>query len=221
MFQRDHFMRQIQQLTQALAQILVKKRNEEYDEALADIQAAGQLFLGIDLGAAQTITYEEFIKRLYEADLLDAERGAIAAELLRQQGELFGLHGDDERAVSSNHLALQLYLQVYHQGGHHQSPDTAGRIEALVAEVDWHDALQDTQKLLFRYYDHQGYFDKAEDVLFVLAEDLPEGGFYEAGVAFFQRLWQKTPRELEAGGLPFHEVGQGLRAFKRKLGRLA
>lgn len=214
-------MRQIQQATEALARVLLRKRNQEYDEALAEIQTSGQLFVGLDLGDPRRLTFDELMTPLRAGGDPDAERAGIVAELMRQQGELYALKGFSERAAQSNLLALALYLHVYLQGSRHRSPDTLGRIEALLAEVDWRDATPEAQRLLFRYFADVGQYGQAEDVLFVLADEAPDDTLYEEGVAFFRRLWKKPPQALEAGGLPFHEVGEGLRAFGRKLGRIS
>jgi hypothetical protein len=218
LFERDHIVRQIQQATAALARVLLRKRNGEYDEALAEIRESGQVFTGLDLHDPQHLTFDELMAPLQAGGEPDAERAGIVAELLRQQGELYALKGLPERAARSNHLALALFLDVYQRGSRHRSPDTLGRIDALLGEIDWRDATPGAQRRLFRYLADTGRFGQAEDVLFVLADEEPNQALYEEGVAFFRRLWEKPRPALEAGGLPFHEVGEGLRAFNRKLG---
>lgn len=216
MLQRDHIMRQIQRFTEVMAQVLLRKQNRQYDEAHAEIQRAGELFLGFDPRAAMRYDYPGLVASLYTGTALDAERGALAAELFRQQGDLFALEDLPDNAAQSHHLALRLYLEVYTRDAYFRSPDTIARIDALLAVVDWHDADPDALDLLAAFYEQTGRFAQAEDVLFALADHAPTDARYAEGSAFFQRLRGKPHDVLATGGLPFHEVGEGLRAFKRK-----
>jgi hypothetical protein len=69
--------------------------------------------------------------------------------------------------------------------------------------------------LLWRFYEQNGDFARAENVLFELLE---EYGVTETviphGVAFYERLLARSDFELSSGGLPRDEVEAGLRELR-------
>ncbi|HEY4389095.1 MAG TPA: DUF6483 family protein, partial [Ktedonobacteraceae bacterium] len=68
-----------------------------------------------------------------------------------------------------------------------------------------------TQTLLFRYYEYSGQYARAEDTLFGLLETAPVSqDLYAQGLAFYQRLQQKSSQDLVAGNFSREEVEEGL-----------
>ncbi len=219
MLQRDYIIRQIQQAMQVLAQVVFKKQQGDYEDALQYVQHAGQLMLGRPLSTFQTLPYDAFVAPLYADSRLDVERGAIVAELLRQQGDLYTRMGDRPQANASQRQALRLYLEVYLAGGQHQSPDTVARIDQLLEHVASQHLSAETERLLFRFYEHQGRFADAETMLFHLADREADEALYLAGMAFYRRLRKLPPETLAAGHLPWEEISEGTRAFRQRFGR--
>ncbi len=210
--QEDFILRQIRQLTQILAQVLFRKKNEQYQQALEDIRQAGQLFLGLDLHAIEVLTYEALQEALRVRHAQDAEHVALVAELLHHQGDCFAREGHAEAARQSYGLALHGYLDLF--GADAQLPNA---IDALLEALDPPlDLPPDTQRLLFRYLDATGRYARAEDALFRLADDAPTDDLLAEGVAFFERLLRVPYRRLKAGNLPYEEVKEGLAAFRKK-----
>ena len=188
---------------------------------MQEIDANGYVLTGLHLAEVLHLTYDDLIAPLYTApEVIDPERAALTAELLRQQGELFRMEGDPERAEASQRHALRLYLRVYLSGSAHQSPDTARRIRFLLFDLDWRTLDPTAWPLLFRFYDHTGAYGEAENVLFAYAETpLADESLLREGLAFFRRLRAKDPALLAEGGLPYEEIGEGVRAFRALFGR--
>ena len=217
MFQKDYVMRLVQQLSQALTQILFRKDSKQYQEALEDIQQAGQLFLGLDLNAVQAFSYEDLQAALHVKNAQDAEHVSLVAELLRHQGDCFVLEGEPESARRSYAFALTLYLDLGTGGTGPQLADLSDRIDFLVDQLDPLTLAPDVQVKLFRYLAAAGRYADAEDLLFHLADEHPTPALYTEGLAFFERLLRTSCRHLKAGNLPYEEVKEGLAAFREKM----
>jgi len=73
MIQRDYIVRQIQQFTQALARVLFRKEQHEFEEALAEIQTTGQLHLQLNLNNLRVVTHDDLVAALHMGDRFDTE----------------------------------------------------------------------------------------------------------------------------------------------------
>ncbi|NBC16041.1 MAG: hypothetical protein GVY18_01855 [Bacteroidetes bacterium] len=215
MFRQDVLMRQVQQLTQALAQVIFRVRQREFDEALQMIQQAGQEALGLDLTAAHTLHADDVAEALDVESDPGIEQAHLVAELLYWQGRSFEEQDADglaELADRSYALALRTYLDTppdaldLHHGEY---------VDALRRRVDLTALPDDVQRTLVRYLEALGRFAAAEDVLFELAE-APSPAVRDAGLAFYDRLLALPDDRLDAGGLPRAEVQEGRAAFQAR-----
>lgn len=215
MIREDYIMRQMQQFMRIMAQVIFRKQNEEYKEALAEIQHSGQLFLGLDLNAVHTLTFDALQEALRVKNGQDARHVSLLAELLYHQGDCFAHEQAPDAAHRSYALALDLYLDLFTSGAGVQLPDLSPRIDALLDHFDLLVLAPETQRMVFRYFDAVGRYADAEDVLFHLADLHPSAELYHDGVAFFERLLRTSYKYLRAGNLPYEEVKEGLAAFRR------
>jgi hypothetical protein len=217
MIREDYLMRHLRQFTEILAQVLLRKKNGAYEQALEDIQLSGQNLLAIDLHAIEAITYKGLQDALRVHKITDAPSTALVAELLLHQGDCFAETGRSEAAAQSRTLALHLYLDLYTSGKWENAADHLPTIDALLDHFPDPFVLDpDTQHLLFRYLDATGRYARAEDVLFHLAATHPSRKLYNDGYDFFQRLLRTPYRRLMAGNLPYEEVKQGFETFRER-----
>ena len=63
---------------------------------------------------------------------------------------------------------------------------------------------------MMAYYEQQGAYAAAEDVLFDMLEDDDSDAARATGREFYSRMLSLTDDELEAGELPRDEVTEGL-----------
>ena len=215
MIHQDYLVRQVMQFTQALAQVIFYRHKKQYDEALAEVQSIGQLFLGLDLGEGCTVTYSDVMAALEEKKITSEQGTSHAAELIRQKGEIHTLRNETESAGHNLRLSLHLYLDLFNKENVTHAPDYIQRIDLLLSQVDEYTLPTDILRLLFRFYDAVGRFDKAEDILFMLA-DKPDEKTYSQGIAYYDRLRKKTNAKLMKGGLSREEVVEGIEAFKKR-----
>ena len=217
MFREDYIMRMIRQLSQVLTRVLFQKDSKQYQDALEEIRHNGKLFLGLDLNAIHTVTYDDLQEALRVRNAHDADHISLVAELLRHQGECFDFEGRPEAARQSYILALDLYLDLFAARQRARLADLTARIDLLLDRLDPLALDADAQIAVFRFFDAEGRYADAEDLLFHLADEHPTPELYAEGVAFFERLLGKSYRYLKAGNLPYEEVNEGLAAFRQKM----
>lgn len=214
MFQRDHIVRQIQQMTQALAEVLLLRGRRRYRDALAAIQQTGETYFGLPLKQAAALPYDALAAAVHPNGTLAPEPASVLAELLRQQGACYWETNADAEATACFQHSLHLYLDLFLHAPDFQSPDVIQRIGNLVTRLGLHDVPRPHLRRLFDYYQRLRRYADAENVLFVLAEE-PEADLREAGRAFYRHLRALPKKDLAEGGLPYPEVHEGLRAFER------
>ncbi len=112
MLERDWFMRQIRQLTQALQQVIMQKQQGQLDEAQRTLQQAiGQ----VDNEGRDTLRSVSLDDTLRFCTRDGAFRPAFAttlADLLIEEGDLLTRKGDSAEAQKSYARALLLYRRT-------------------------------------------------------------------------------------------------------------
>ncbi|MBO0783785.1 MAG: hypothetical protein J2P37_33660, partial [Ktedonobacteraceae bacterium] len=81
----------------------------------------------------------------------------------------------------------------------------------LLAILEAYELPAIIKERLFAYHEQNGAYDKAENILFELLEDMPGNQELRAqGLAFYTRLLQQSDADLAAGNLPRAEIEEGL-----------
>mgnify|MGYP001007716688 CR=1 FL=1 len=97
------------------------------------------------------------------------------------------------------------------------------KIERLLKKTDEAQYSFDFKRKLLLYFNIIGNYAKAEDLLFIVIEDVIDLDIYKEllteGINFYENLLVKTDFELEQGNLPRDEVVDGLNILKRKIQR--
>ncbi len=213
MYKRDYIMRMIEQLGVAFQAILGLKSQGEYDEAERALSRTGQQLLGFDMDLLRTLSEEAIISLLRRPDPSDVGAYVVAAELLREQGQIDEIRRGSDAGYDCNLKALALYLEACTNAPEWCSEDVVVKVHDLTDRLAGYDLPEPIRRKLFAYYELIGDYAEAENVLFELAEagavDAPE-----LGAAFYARLGSMTDAELAQGGLPRDEVEEGHEAFR-------
>ena len=109
MEQKDYLLRYIEQLGKVLAALFDFKRREEYSEGLDLINETYVEMLKLDSCDLNSIPEKEIIPRLTDKHLLNHEQLEVAAELLKEEGEIYKLKKEYPRAKHRLKRALLLY----------------------------------------------------------------------------------------------------------------
>ena len=112
MFREDYFLRQIEQVTAAVGEILGLARLERYPQALAEVDAGLQRFLGLNLSLVTALTASELVALTRFGERLDVSRLVVLAELLQAEGDIYIARGQPAEAAERWLKALELMLEV-------------------------------------------------------------------------------------------------------------
>ncbi len=210
MYQRDYLLRMIEMLGQVMAKVLGQKDLKSTEEALLDIDRAGKMFIGLDSVMVSSFSDEDLIALLHSGGALDTNKCLAVAELQYAEGQVLELRNDGKEFLLRYQRSLNFFLEAIIEDRDISAGLYDEKINFLLGKLN--DILLPTSvlKKLFQYYEHQGAYAKAEDVLFELIETNPAETRND-GIVFYKRLLCKTDDELERGNLPRNEVEEGMR----------
>lgn len=207
-------MRVISQLAAVLASVLRLVKLNRHEEALEEIQTSSKQLLGMDLRLLTTLSDAEFIRLLSLGDRFDVEKCVVIAELLKILGDVRHEQGEEEEGVRARLTALSMFLELSRQEAGTLPREYYETVESIIKTLTPAGIPAGLNKKLFGYYESLGRFDKAENVLFEIAEE--DGSFVEDGLKFYERLRTKSDEELECGNLPRSEIDSSVQDLARR-----
>lgn len=212
MFRRDYFMRLVEEATAVLSQVLKLNQNRDYAEALIVTNDSLRRLTGLSSEALLRLDADDLVAQLALRDELGwIETCLTVVTVLDQEGDVCALQGREEAAYGRHLKALQLLLAVQTQHPQIDLPEVVPDVETLLSKVDdiiWPEALC---AVLLIYFEQQADYAGAEDMIFSWREMHPTSPApIETGLAFYERLLEKSDAELLAGNLPRDEVEAGL-----------
>lgn len=107
-FQQDFLMRQVQMLTQLLQQIIFRKKQNQYQEAVQEIQNALTKFTKDHPKAFYELDFAETVSLFQYNDTYESELALAVADLLVEQGDML-YEESFQRSQKSMGQALILY----------------------------------------------------------------------------------------------------------------
>lgn len=209
MLKNDYIMKIVEQAGRVLQQVL-RRADENPAAALDEIDEALQLYTGLSRTDVDALSAEQIAAHLRRAEMGGFGETLMVAELLAAEATLSERGGDDDVAYDQRLKALELHLEI--TLGHSLTHvPTDSNIETLLTALDAYELPQKVKLRLFAYYEKAGRLALAEDTLFELLEDTgSDSQLVETGLAFYERLLQKTDYELLSGDLPREEVLAGM-----------
>jgi hypothetical protein len=211
MLREDYLIRMIAQLVDILHYALGLAKDKAYVEALSTLKDATQRLFALsnDLLAQLNGAELAHLLTLGERESDGAKKCMALATILHEQANLYTALDDPEQAYRRNVQALQLMLAIK------QLPTEpylaqAPTITQLSQTLSGYSIPPETAIALLGYFEHQGNFSAAEDMLFTNLDLNPDPGLVAAGIAFYQRLQTLTDEVLAAGNLPRDEVEASL-----------
>ncbi len=212
MYRRDYFMRLIEEATAVLSRVLKLNQTRDYTEAIAVTNGSLRRLTGLSSEALLRLDTQDLVAQLSMRDELGwIETGLTIVTVLDQEGNSYALQDNEEAAYRRHLKALELLLAVQIRHPQLDLPDIVPGVDTLlpkVADIVW---PEDTCADFVRYYEQQGEFAQAEDMIFSWREMHPTSPApIEAGIAFYERLIEKSDAELTAGNLPRDEVEASL-----------
>ena len=113
MIRRDYIERLIEQLAQAIAAVVLNKRQHNYDRAREEIKRACNGLLGVQYDLVRALSTKDLLGILKINPDQAPDKCRILGELLQHDAEIYQLGGRAEDYVTSLHKALYLYIEAY------------------------------------------------------------------------------------------------------------
>jgi len=206
----------IHQLANVLAAVLRLTKVKQYDAAAEEVQTTAKQLLGMDLRMLTTLSDTEFIHLLSVGERFDVEKCVVIAGLLKILGDVRHEQAEEEEAMRVRLTALSMFLELSCREAGALPKEYYEEVESIIKTLEPAGIPARLYKKLFGYYELQGRFDKAENILFELvAEDV---SFVEDGMKFYERLQMKDDEELQRGNLPRIEIESSVRELARRKG---
>ena len=222
--QRDYILRLFEQMGQVIAVVIGLKKDGEPSQALQVMSESMQGLVGFNLEDAEKLSAEDLVQMVRisrsghssPGEMVAGQLGVVA-RILEETAEIYEMQGDPDRADRSRLKALHVYLVILVEERANVD-DVRARVTPLLQRVSDYVLPFAISDLFWRFQEQHGDYAGAENTLFELLEATgADGGVANNGIAFYQRLLQKSDAELEAGGLPRDEVEAGLEEMKRLL----
>ncbi|SFF29491.1 hypothetical protein SAMN05216378_5839 [Paenibacillus catalpae] len=208
MFRRDYLMNMIEQMTEAVGQILQLKKELKHQDALLVIDELLDKRFGISGNLIRSLSDKDLMAVLTTNGVIETDKLQAIAVTLKQESELHAELGNEDASFVSGLKALQLFMRLSLVGAEPTIANPSKEAEQLLEQLKAYELPPHAKQLQAEWLEDEGQFARAEDVLYELLED--EAVTNEEVEAFYRRLLFFEDDRLEAGGLPREEVQYGL-----------
>ena len=214
MLRKDYIMRMVEQITRAVAEIVLRRKARENLEAERLLEQASTEYLGLAFDFLKSQPLGQ-LKMLFALDgELDVGKCIVAGELFVQAAAMLEDRGEVAEAEALLTRSQDLFIEAYRVLPEKERRLYAQKIVDMIARLPERELGAGERLKLVGVYEAAGKFDSAEDLLFELVEEGAAGAL-ELGLKLYDRLLRKKDEELEQGGLPRDEVEQSLRELER------
>ncbi|NIK78644.1 hypothetical protein FHS15_003790 [Paenibacillus castaneae] len=211
MFQRDYFMRMIEQMTEAVGQIMNLKRERKQEEALFVIDDWLNKRFRLSSKLIRSLSDEDLLKVMTTNGIVETDNMGAIAVLMKQEAELCGELDREDESFAAYIKALHLFIRLSLIGAEPTIIEPRGQIEELLVQLEPYELPISTKRLLMEWYEAEAKFNLAEDMMHELLDDQMLQAADAATI--YKRMLLHSDEDLEAGGLPRDEVVQGLQAL--------
>ncbi|MUT68458.1 DUF6483 family protein [Paenibacillus sp. NEAU-GSW1] len=208
MFQRDYFLRVIEQMTDIVGQIMQLKREMKHQEALIVIDELLDKKFGLSGKLIRSLSDKDLIGVMTTNGVVETDNIQAIAILLKQEAELFDDLGNEDASFYHYLRSLHLFMRLSLLGAPPTIVNPALEAGELLERLRPFELPAETKQLQAEWHEGEGQFDQAENVLHELLEDgvIP----LEEAVGFYRRLLLHDDESLEKGGLSREELEQSL-----------
>jgi hypothetical protein len=214
MFTEDYVLRQIRMATAVLAHIIGLKKAGQYQAAQGEIDHMLEVIFGLRVTLLKRLDDQSWLETLTQREMLDTERLLIAADLLKEEGELLALQNRPQESYDSSLRALNFYLEAALDKDTVPEPQICNKVDELRRRLESPELPDDTLYALFDFSELRENYTFAEGILERLAQipGLREEALQEQ-IAFYQRLLEKSPVELTRAGMRPDQIRDRLAAL--------
>lgn len=204
-------------LARALAKIIFFKDENNYKEALNELDMATKELLGMDRMFLHSLSDSQLVQLIEPEENLLAPKCYLLGIVFKEEAEIFKQQGNEEQYIDFNMRSLYMFVEGIERSKIMIEKDHLKKIDEVIDKLSDYELPRDINEKLFYYYEYTGRFDKAEDVLFSLIDE--DNSYLDKGIDFYERLLKFNNAELENGNLPRNEVEESLKDLLSKKGK--
>jgi tetratricopeptide (TPR) repeat protein len=214
MLTEDYLMRLINMAIAALLKIAGLKSAGNYLQAMQVFDEMLEQLFGMRSNIIKELNDEAILDLLTYQEVLDIDRLIIAADLFKEEGDIYiGLFKPAE-SIRSYQRALDFYLVAALSGGAEYLSRPDEKIEKLIKILENRNLPPEIEYSLYIYKERIGQFAAAE---YYLSRLLQTPGYSEDMIEeykdFHKRLLEKSDDELDKGGMLREQVETNLKKF--------
>jgi hypothetical protein len=216
MINKDFILRMVERFGRELSILLHLRERNQFEQALIRIDDLYLNSLGLTIGFVNSMSEEVLLTLISPLGALDSEKCLWIAMLLTIEGDVYDDQDKNDEAFYRYVKSLYFYIEVVLHTPDLDGLDVINEIENLLSRLEEYELPLKTKNQLFRYYERMGHYDKAEDLLFDIAEAKAESySMLIPGATFYERLLQKSNVDLAAGNFSREEAKEGLTALQK------
>ena len=217
MVNKDYILRIAERFGRELAILLHLRERNQFEEALIRIDDLYLNSLGLTIGFVNSISEEVLLTLISTLGTLDSEKCLWVAMLLKTEGDIYDDQGKNDEAYYRYVKSLYFYIEVVLHTTNLDGLDMMKEIEDILNILEEYELPLKTKNQLFRYYERMGHYDKAEDLLFEIAEAKADNfNMLIPGTTFYERLQSKSNADLAAGNFSREEAKEGLAELQER-----
>lgn len=218
MFRDDYISRQIQIIVQILARLLGLSKGREFVDAMALLQMTFKDQLGTDLDTFITVPDDRMVDFLTfgQTEAVALMHSSIAIALLKATSDLYETQSRVDLGQPYFQKALNLLLEV-ELGGEEPPvlPEFVPTVDEMLEGCDLHALTLESRGTLVYYFEREGLYTMAEQVLNTMLADRPDDPeIRQLASSFYEYLLEESDEKLAEGGLPREDVLQKLETYK-------
>lgn len=215
MFQRDFFMRMIEQMGEAAGVIMGLRQKRENEEALQYIDDLLDKQFRMNGKLIRQLSDADLVKMMTTNGIVETANLSAVALLIKEEASILGEQGETDQSYKLRLKAFHLFMRLALLDAPAMLRTPSEEAADLAEELDEYELPSATKLLMWEWYEGDKRYDEAENTLHELLEDgvVPKDEAEE----FYRRLLLLPEESLEAGGLPRDEVVDGLERLKQDI----
>lgn len=208
MFQRDYFMRMIEQMTEVLGQVMNLRKERKQEEALIIIDELLDKRFRLSSKLIRSLSEDDLMKVMTANGIVETDHLQAIALLMKQEAELYDELGRERESFEMYVRSLRLFIRLSLIDAEPTIVEPRGQIIELLEQLRPYELPDPAKRLLMEWHEAEGEYDKTENIMYELLEVRALSP--EAAADIYRRLLRIEDGQLAAGGLPREEVELGL-----------
>lgn len=208
MFQRDYLMRMIEQITEALGEVMQLRKERKQEEGLELLDDMLERQFGLSGKLIRSLSDDDLLKLMSANGVVQVDNLQAIAVTFKEQAELHEELGHEDESYELNVKALQLFMRLTLLGAPASIVNPADEARKLMDKLGEYELPVYMKRLQTEWHESEGEYDQAENLMYELLDD---GHIEKEEMAsFYRRLLLYEDGRLEEGGLPRNEIQSGL-----------